>query len=92
MQNVLYISYLMDMSSQDKLKYSFLESAANSTTLFLTILSAAKENPGDPSTLFLYFDKVDRHGRQFLTVVLRKLYACQEYPARVMQKIISLLL
>ncbi len=63
----------MDMSSQDRLKYSFLESAAISTTLFLTILKAHKEKPGEPSTLFRYFLRVSRHVRQFLAEVLRKL-------------------
>ncbi len=43
----------MDMSSHDRLKYSFRESAATSSTLFFTIWSAGKEKPGEPSALFL---------------------------------------
>jgi hypothetical protein len=46
----MYIYYLMEISSQERLKKSLHESAAISNTLFFTIFNAAVEKPGEPST------------------------------------------
>ena len=63
--------YLMDMSSHDKLKNSFLDCWCISATLFLTIFNAALEKPGDPSTRLRYFRNVSRDGIELWTTVRR---------------------
>jgi hypothetical protein len=59
--------------------------------LDLIIWRAAEEKPGEPSARFLYLLSVLQDGKQFLKELRRKLYAFAEYPANVIQNIMTLL-